>query len=154
MSVLRENNRALDFGDLAQRISREADRIRLTRNGRHTNRVRDERNAGASAVIERLELITAMLGQAAIRNEPRREVPQRLTGIFRILRPFTLSVVRPFNYLFKPQRELNALLIDTLYELIAFQSTVVIDMVRLRSATVETTSVEPEAGTRLEGGSD
>jgi 2-polyprenyl-3-methyl-5-hydroxy-6-metoxy-1,4-benzoquinol methylase len=107
--MIRPNNPEIDVEELMSRVRAEAARIRTS--GKIEERRGDVGNADEYRFHRELDqhpMVSAQIETAERLNRPRAELPKRLRRLGRIGKlPFQF-IMRVFNYLMKPQREVSA----------------------------------------------
>jgi len=106
--MIRPNNPDIDVDDLMLRVKREAARIRTALAGDRAHAEPDR--AGERSAVALHYAVLALLSEAERKNRVRREWPPRLRIMART-GPLGRALLRLWNYLFKEQREKDALII-------------------------------------------
>jgi hypothetical protein len=107
--MIRSNNPSIDAEALMRRVRDEADRLRA--GGALEDARRQRWDAGSNRlteIIDRQNAIIVFLNDAEHRNQPRTQVPYRLTKLHGMGEKPVQFMLRIFNYLFKQQREVDA----------------------------------------------
>jgi len=107
--MIRSNNPSIDAEALMRRVRDEADRLRA--GGALEDARRQRWDAGSNRlteIIDRQNAIIVFLNDAEHRNQPRTQVPFRLTKLHGMGEKPVQFMLRIFNYLFKQQREVDA----------------------------------------------
>jgi 2-polyprenyl-3-methyl-5-hydroxy-6-metoxy-1,4-benzoquinol methylase len=119
--MIRPNNPEIDVDELMARVRTEAALIRAAGPLDEAGAGLDERTARRVArAVERYHVVWSLLDSAVRKNMPRREWPQRLRFLTRF-GPLARAGLRAWNYLFKEQREKDAVILQALRELAAMQ---------------------------------
>jgi hypothetical protein len=106
--MIRSNNSSIDAEALMRRVRDEADRLRA--GGALEDARRQRWDAGSNRlteIIDRQNAIIVFLNDAEHRNQPRTQVPYRLTKLHGMGEKPVQFMLRIFNYLFKQQREVD-----------------------------------------------
>jgi hypothetical protein len=106
--MIRSNNPSIDAEALMRRVRDEADRLRA--GGALEDARRQRWDAGSNRlteIIDRQNAIIVFLNDAEHRNQPRTQVPYRLTKLHGMGEKPVQFMLRIFNYLFKQQREVD-----------------------------------------------
>jgi hypothetical protein len=106
--MIRSNNPSIDAEALMRRVRDEADRLRA--GGALEDSRRQRWDAGSNRlteIIDRQNAIIVFLNDAEHRNQPRTQVPYRLTKLHGMGEKPVQFMLRIFNYLFKQQREVD-----------------------------------------------
>jgi len=115
--MIRPNNPEIDVDELMQRVRSEADLMRAGGALGEAAAGLDDRTARRVArSLERYHVVWSLLDSAVRKNLPRREWPQRLRLLTRF-GPLARAGLRAWNYLFKEQREKDAVILQALREL-------------------------------------
>jgi hypothetical protein len=107
-AMIRSNNPSIDAEALMRRVRDEADRLRA--GGALEDARRQRWDAGSNRlteIIDRQNAIIVFLNDAEHRNQPRTQVPYRLTKLHGMGEKPVQFMLRIFNYLFKQQREVD-----------------------------------------------